>query len=126
MKRIWASILILILLVAVCIAGAQVSHTRTDPILSTIADIQETVREGDDARALSMSLMLIDMWEESHHVLCMYMSHSRLEAVDDTLAALPALIRGGETAQFSAECDRAAAQIRQLIVTEEISIENIL
>ena len=52
MKRIWASILILILLVAVCIAGAQVSHTRTDPILSAIADIQETVREGDDARAL--------------------------------------------------------------------------
>jgi len=126
MKRIWVSIIILILLISVCSLGAQASQTHTDHILSTITALKDTAESGEEERAVSMSVALIDEWEESHRVLCMYMSHNRLEAIDDTIAALPSLLRGGERAQFTAECERAAAQIRQLTVTEQFSLENIL
>lgn len=126
MKRIWISFVILVLLICICTLGAKASETQTGQTLSAIEELKSAVKNGEEERALSLCDSLLKGWEKSHRILCTYMSHNRLEAIDDTISTLPALLAGGEVTQFNAECDRAAAQLRQLTVTERFSLENLL
>lgn len=125
MKRLWISAIIFVVLISVCIIGISTTSKISTEMTTTVTNAKKAAESGDTDSALSLSKKAVSQWHGCHEVLCTYMPHSKLEAIDQTLAALPMLCYYGATDQFTAECDRGITQIAYLNESEVPVIENI-
>lgn len=125
MKRLWASAIIFVILVAVCFWGVTTTNKISNDLSSTVSSAKNAAQNGDNELAFSLSQKAVSDWHNNHTILCTYMPHSKLEAIDTTLAALPALVYYDSIDQFSAECDRGITQIEYLNESEVPMLENI-
>lgn len=125
MKRIWVSAFILILLCTMCVLGYRTTNRISTDVISTVSSAKKAAENGDQNSAFSLSKKAVSNWRDSHWILCTYISHTRLEGIDQVLAGLPMLCYYGATDQFAAECDRSTAQLSNLMETEKLSLENV-
>jgi hypothetical protein len=125
MKRLWISVGIFVVLVTICTLGTLNTKQVSEEMIHTITSAKKAAENGNNETALSLSKKAVDDWHTSHKILCTYMPHAKLEAIDQTLAALPMLSFYGTTDQFTAECDRGIAQINYLNESEIPAIQNI-
>lgn len=125
MKRLWACAIIFVLLVTVCTLGTIQTSKISSDLTVTVQNAKKAAEEGNDDLAFTLSQKAINDWQESHRVLCTYMPHAKLEAIDQTLGALPSLSYYRATDNFTAECDRGILQIQYLKESEVPLFENI-
>lgn len=126
MKRIWASVIILIILVVACSIGLSTTQRISADLTQTVTNAKSAAENSDRRSAYELSSRAVSDWKQSHEILCTYMPHSKLEAIDQTLSALPALAQHESYDQFVSECDRAVTQIHYLNESETPSLQNIL
>lgn len=125
MKRLWASVVIFVALVTVCALGYSNTETVTSKMIETVTAAKTARINGDSTAAVKLSHQAESDWKNYHPLLCTYMPHSRLEAIDQTLAELPMLCLYGEGEQFLSECDRGLTQLSYLTETEIPNLANI-
>lgn len=125
MKRMWLSCAILVILIAVCLLGNITTRKISSGMIATVTRARDAEIAGNTAQAVSLSEKAEHDFRDSHRVLCTYMPHARLEAIDQTIAGLPMLCRFGAKEQYLADCDRSIAQLSYLTEAEIPSIENI-
>lgn len=125
MKRIWASGIICVVLVILCIFGITTTKKVTDELTTTVTQAKEAAAAGDIDKSYQLSQKAVADWHSRHEILCVYMPHAKLEAIDQTLAALPELVKNGANDQFAGECDRGITQIDYLNESEIPNIQNI-
>ncbi|MVB09447.1 hypothetical protein CAFE_01030 [Caprobacter fermentans] len=125
MKRVWISLGIFIVLTGVCILGTIYTNQISTRMIQTVTEAKSAELRGETETAVQLSRKAGDDWRSMHTVLCTYMPHSKLEAIDQTLAGLPMLCQYGGTEQFLADCDRSIEQISYLNESEIPSIANI-
>lgn len=125
MKRLWASAIILVVLIVLCVIGTITTSKITADLTNTVESAKKAAEKGDNSTAFVLSQKAVSDWHQKHEILCTYMPHTKLEAIDQTLAALPPLIHYGTIDQFSAECDRGVTQIEYLNESETPILQNI-
>ncbi len=125
MKRIWTSAIIFVALLIVCSLGIVTTKKVSTDLTNTVTSAKKAAETGDNSSAFTLSQKAVTEWHKNHEVLCTYMPHAKLEAIDQTLAALPSLIYYGTTDQFAAECDRGITQIEYLNESETPTLQNI-
>lgn len=125
MKRLWACAIIFVLLVTVCTLGTIQTSKISSDLTVTVQNAKKAAEEGNDDLAFTLSQKAIKDWQDNHHILCTYMPHAKLEAIDQTLGALPSLSYYQATDNFTAECDRGILQIQYLKESEVPLFENI-
>ena len=126
MKRLWVAAIIFAFLIVLCGIGVHSTETITQDMEQKITDARRAAEAGNREQAYILSTEAFESWHEYHHVLYMYITHSKLEAVDQILAGLPSLIKYGADDQFFSECDRGLMQIQYLTDSELPNIRNIL
>lgn len=125
MKRMWAALILLVLTVAACVAGIACTKGITSQMMQTVTMAKEAQERGDEANACRLSEQAVKDWRDAHRFLCVYMVHDRLEAIDQTLAALPELCRNGAEDAFLSQCDCGLTQISYLNESEIPNIDNV-
>ena len=125
MKRLWVSAILFVVLLTVCIWGINTTNRLSAEMTAVVSSAKKAAENGNNDSALALSKKAVSDWNGCHEVLCTYMPHSKLEAIDQTLAALPMLCYYGATDQFTAECDRGITQIKYLNESEVPVLENI-
>ncbi|HEX2985892.1 MAG TPA: DUF4363 family protein [Caproiciproducens sp.] len=125
MKRIWASVVISVVSVFLCVIGIISTQSISHDMTRTLIDAKREAENGNNNKAHELSQKAVNDWKQKHEILCVYMPHSRLEAIDQTLSTLPSYIYYGTTDQFEAECDRGITQIEYLNEAEIPNIQNI-
>lgn len=125
MKRIWISLGIFIVLTGICALGTWYTNQISTQMIQTVSQAKSAEQRGETETAVKMSRKAGEDWKALHAVLCLYMPHSKLEAIGQTLAGLPMLCQYGGTEQFLADCDRSVEQISYLNEAEVPSLENI-
>jgi hypothetical protein len=125
MKRMWAALFLFVLTVAACIAGIGNTKGVTAQMTQTVSMAKTAQENGDAKTACRLSEKAANDWHNAHRLLCIYMVHDRLEAIDQTLATLPELCRKGAEDAFLSECDRGLTQISYLNESEIPNLENI-
>lgn len=125
MKRLWASAIIFVVLVTACAFGTIQTNRITSDLTATVQNAKKAAESGDDDLAYRLSKKAIDDWQDNHRILCTYMPHGKLEAIDQTLGALPSLSYYRATDNFTAECDRGILQIQYLKESEIPLLQNI-
>lgn len=125
MKRMWAVLILLVLMLAAC--GFGISHTRkvTSEMTQTVSSAKQAQERGDTAAAYRLSKKAVTDWQNAHRVLCVFMVHSQLAELDQTLSVLPELCRNGAEDSFLSECDRGLMLISSLNESEIPNVENI-
>jgi hypothetical protein len=125
-KRVWVAAAIFLFLLSLCSYGLVTTNQLTETMSGKLNEIKAEVKIGNKNTAIALSESVIKEWHEYHMKMCMYMPHTRLESIDQSLAALPPLISSNNgTDQFEAECEKASAQIEHLKDTEMPSLANI-
>lgn len=125
MKRVWISFGIFIVLTGVCIVGINYTSKLSGQMVQTVQEAKDAEQRGEKADAVRLSQKAVNDWQDAHSVLCLYMPHSKLEAIGQTLSGLPMLCQYDGTDQFLADCDRSIEQIEYLDETEIPTPENI-
>nr|WP_267901491.1 DUF4363 family protein [Caproicibacter fermentans] len=105
--------------------GTIYTNQISTRMIQTVTEAKSAELRGETETAVQLSRKAGDDWRSMHTVLCTYMPHSKLEAIDQTLAGLPMLCQYGGTEQFLADCDRSIEQISYLNESEIPSIANI-
>jgi hypothetical protein len=125
MKRMWAALALT--LFTVCLGVFGLVHTRnvTSQMVRTVSAARAAGEAGERGEAYSFSRQAVEDWKNAHRILCLYMIHSRLEAIDQTLAALPELCREDEMQEFFSQCDCGILQIDYLNESEIPNLDNI-
>jgi hypothetical protein len=126
MKRVWASVIIFVVLLIICVIGTNATNKVSIQMAQTVSGAREAAAKGDIDAALKLSRKASSDWQDNHVFLCTFMPHSQLEPIDETLSVLPALCYYNSTDQFVAECDRGITQIKNLSESQLPNIANIL
>lgn len=126
MKRLWASAIILVLLISVCIYGTVTTKKVTEQMTQTILSARQAAESGNLTAARKLSEKAADDWHNYHETLCTFMPHAPLESIDQTLSGLPMLSYFEGIDQFGSDCDRSITQIMYLNESQLPSIANIL
>lgn len=126
MKRVWAAIAMVILLLVLCITGLIFTHENISSLTNKIEETKNLVSQGEIEQAKQSNQELTQMWDDHYRVFCTYISHDKLEAIDQSMATLSTKLEYQEYSEFTTELDRACAQLRHLQDTELPTLENIL
>ena len=126
MKRMIAAVALLIISIALCITGNRVTTVLTDHLTETLVSAQKAAKANDRAKAYALSQQAHKEWDHSHKVLCTFQPHSRLDVIDQTLAALPDLSQSDTLGQFESECARGELLAKNLQESEYPLLQNIL
>ena len=125
MKRLWIALALLALVLVTCIIGISYTQKITSEMTQTVEKAKDAQKRGDVNAAYQLSTTAKNNWREAHRVLCVYMVHSDLEEIDQTLAVLPELCQNGAKDSFLSECDRGLTLLSSLNESVSPSIENI-
>ncbi|MBW7573591.1 DUF4363 family protein [Caproiciproducens faecalis] len=125
MKRLWACVVILVLLITICTYGTVETKKVSEQMAQTIESARQAAQAGDLEKAQKLSEKAADDWHNYHEVLCTFMPHAQLEAIDQTLSGLPMLCYFEGMDQFGADCDRGITQIMYLNEAQLPTLENI-
>ena len=116
---------LLLLSITICMMGISNTNAITEQMTATVQQAKSAQQNGDREAAYRLSKKATEDWRGAHSILCVYMVHSDLEAIDQTLATLPELCRNDAEDAFLSECDRGLTQISYLKESEIPNIDNI-
>jgi len=114
-----------VLLGVVCNLGMHTTLRYTDNMIQELADVKSVSASGDYDHAQELCKEIKVNWQGYHEVLCTFMPHARLEAIDQTLSTLPELCETNSIEQFYSECDRGSVQLEYLKESEVPTLQNL-
>lgn len=126
MKRAWAAVAMIAAAVILCILGLFTTNRNIASLTELIDKAESAISQGDSQQAAQYSAEIVELWNSHYRVLCTYISHEKLELIDQSIATLQTNLRFKEYNQFCTELDRASAQLAHLRDTEMPTLENIL
>lgn len=126
MKRTWAAIIMVAVLLALCTIVPIFTHQNIASLTDKINEAKTQTSQGniEEVKRLSQEISL--MWNDHYQIFCTYISHEKLEAIDQSIATLQTNLEYEEYSEFTAELDRACSQLKHLQDTEMPVLENIL
>lgn len=126
MKRLWAACLLTLGLLLSCWWGNQTAQQGASQMERALSSIEQAIETGDLSAATIQSEALTHQWATWHRVLCLFLSHTTLEQIDQNLAALPRYLQQEEAGLARATCAQLRDQSENLRDSESILLENIL
>lgn len=126
MKRLWAAWILTFVLLGACWWGMQTAHLGASEMEEALTSIEQSIEAGDITQACEQSQALNKQWDSLHRVLCLFLSHTTLEQIDQNLAALPQYLQQEESGLALAACARLLDQTDNLRDSEALLLENIL
>ena len=126
MKRVFAAIVLTLLILLLCVCGRMVTHSSIQTMQETMAEIESELTQGNTEIALLKSKSFLTEWESTHGNLCLFLQHAQLDSLEKIFAVLPYYIEQEKILEACAECKIAQAIAEHILKTEQISLENIL
>ena len=125
MKRMWAVLILFVLVLTACVVGTSYTRKITSEMTQTVSAAKQAQESGNTVSAYRLSRKAVTDWQNAHRALCVFMVHSQLAELDQTLSILPELCRNGAKDSFLSECDRGLMLISSLNESEIPNVENI-
>lgn len=126
MNRIWTAISILLVLMIGCITELTYINKITNDMKDRLLEINQYVENNSMETALKSSNELHEEWDKNHSIMALFITHDRLENIDQSVEIINANIKSDESSDFFTESARLYAQLNHLKDTELPTINNIL
>ena len=126
MKRLWAAVIILIVLLAGSLWNAWYAGELANGLAWQLEQAQELAAQGDWDGATELSGKAFQRWQDHRLYLYVLMRHSDVDQVLTSFRALEQYLALEETDQYTAANAELITQLELLAEMEQPSLVNIL
>ena len=126
MKRFWAALLLLAVILGGCAANASCVRVLTSQMTAGLRQAQALALLGQWEHADTYTRSVRQTWDRSHFYWEVCLSHGHRDQVAPELARLSAQLQRQDLAAFFSDSEALLAQLDQLRETEQLSLANIL
>lgn len=126
MYRIKSAIAILIATIVIITVGFTINTNTARSVYSKVDAAQQYNKNGNVYKAKQEILSARDEWENKMETMLMFMSHSKLDQIEEALGIANTYIDCGDKNAFSAECQKATILLQHFYDLEYPTINNIL
>lgn len=126
MKRLIASISLLVLVVIFCVWEHFTLKTTTDYFSSEIYQIKELYNGNEIDAAIGKNDYLVKIWKDKHVLFSTFIDHEPLKEIETSLEAMKVNLENDEIGDFSVELQKTISLLEDLNSTEMPLLGNIL
>ncbi len=126
MKRLIASISLLVLVVIFCVWEHFTLKTTTDYFSSEIYQIKELYNGNEIDAAIGKNDYLVKIWKDKHVLFSTFIDHEPLKEIETSLEAMKVNLENDEIGDFSVELQKTISRLEDLNSTEMPLLGNIL
>ena len=126
MKRLIASISLLVLVVVFCVWEHFTLKTTTDYFSSEIYQIKELYNDNEIDAAIEKNDYLVKIWKDKHVLFSTFIDHEPLKEIETSLEAMKVNLENDEIGDFSVELQKTISRLEELNSTEMPLLGNIL
>ncbi|MBR2741971.1 MAG: DUF4363 family protein [Clostridia bacterium] len=126
MKALSIGIAMLIGIMAVIWYGVSYLQSYAADIECALDGVCSAYDAGDKQAALEMIGALKERADGAHDILCMMIDHAQVAEADASVLRLEELCMADDAKAFHTECRILAARVRNMYLSEKLSLANVL
>ena len=126
MKRTAAAVLLLTAAVILSVWSGYAFKKEMNALLHSLEEIIDISETEPDKILTEKVDLLLGQWQESSVILHSLVMHEGMDELEEDITALPMIIKHSDRDEFRIKCIEAINQIKNLLNSEKIQIENIL
>ncbi len=126
MHRIYSAIIILAVTIAVIMFGFTINTTTSRSVSDKVELAESYAVGGDTVNAKNAIKAAVSEWQGKMETMLIFVSHGRLDQIEESLNNANTYIEFGELKAFSAECRKVKILIKHFYDLEYPTINNIL
>lgn len=125
MKRLIGTIVIFLIIVGISATGFFINTKTADTIMEKVQKSQQYALDGNIDSAKKELAEAIDEWEKKIEIMLLFVSHGKLDEIEEAINIAQSYIQYEEVPLFYAECQRASTLLDHFKNIEYPSINNI-
>lgn len=114
MKRIWAALLILVLMAALSAASHTAVHSAADDLLDSLEQVRSCARNGDFDSAKQELERAQERFADRGHLLELFLKREYVTNLRVALAGISAYAEPAGVSDLYSEIDKACQQVRMM------------
>ncbi len=125
MKRILFALVILLIVAAMCGTAIIIQKKTVEEFSIMADDIKEAFESEDYETCLVISESFVDEFKTKSRFFPLFMRHSDITRIEETIAALPALLKAGDRHYFACELAKCRYMLSNLSDYESPTLDNL-
>ena len=125
MKRLIGTIIIFLIIAGIAATGFFINTKTADNVMEKVQASQKYALDGNIDRAKQELSAAIDEWERKIETMLLFVSHGKLDEIEEAISIANSYIQYEEIPLFYAECQRASTLLDHFKSVEYPSINNI-
>ncbi len=125
MKTFIIAIILLTIIVIGSLAYIYFVNYVTDPMLSELKDLDNTVLAGDWPKAQTQVALLQQRWDKKEGWMKAFIGHAELDQIQITLSRMRQYINFEDTKDFMNESSVLKLLLQSIVEKEKVSLSNL-
>ena len=125
MKRIWIAVGILFTTIILCFLEVIYISNMTKNFYEQL-DLIKSLAGTNKDEAINLADQTLSQWQEKNKVLAIFITHERLEEIDELFSVIPVDLRQEGDENFLMDISKLYSKFEYLNETELPSVRNIL
>ncbi len=125
MHRIAGTVIIFIITSVIAVCGFFINTKTSDSIQKKVQAAVSSSRQNDIVLARKQVGNAVDEWNEKKELMLLFVSHGKLDQIDESMNIACSYIETGDTNLFITECVRIQVLLQHFNDLEYPSINNI-
>lgn len=125
MNKLWAAVIIIILVTALCITETMYTLNTSAMVEEKIENAVSFYEKGDDKKAKEEIKSANETWHSKRQLMDIFLYHDTVDQIGTTLTAAEKYL-GSSKDDFPVECAKAKEQLNSLKEAQLPNFENIL
>ncbi len=126
MHRIYSAVVIFIITVITIVFGFIVNTTTSRSVSDMVESAESYAAAGDVENAKKQIKSAVSEWENKMETMLIFISHGKLDQIEESLNTAYTYIEFGELKAFTTECRKSKILIKHFYDLEYPTVNNIL
>lgn len=125
MKRLIGAIIIFLIIAGIAATGFFINTRTADNVIEMLDASQQYALDGNIEEAKKELDGAIEEWEKKIEIMLLFVSHGKLDEIEEAINIADSYIQYDEIPLFYAECQRASTLLDHFKSVEYPSVNNI-
>lgn len=125
MNRLFGAFVVLAVVFAIIMTGFQINTKTASSVSEKIYNSAEYQKQGNSELAKKEIKSALNEWESNIETMLLFMSHGKLDQIEESINIADTYINLGDENMFLAECRRALILLEHFESVEYPSVDNI-
>ncbi len=125
MKRTVFAVIALLMSCFICVFGLSVLVTTCDEMTEQLSRLSAAAKNNQTEEVVAMSEEIIDLWENAHERIEIFIPHEETEELEEIINSLPIYAKQGNMERLEERTEMAIIRLNHLIESEKPSLSNI-